>query len=646
MIPEEVEYLFKPITIGDVELSNRIMMAPMATGFARKGMVSDKMVNYYAERANGGPGLIMVEMAMPDFPRGSTLGEMMLGADDDKFSPGLKSLAEAINKETIAMIELSHGGRYCHKFITKFQPVAPSAIRSKQALLSEMPRELSTEEVEELIEDFGDSARRCAEAGFQGVELMGSTGYLISQFASPLTNKRTDRFGGEAPAERATFIVEIIKNIRNKLGGLYPILYKISVEEYMPGGTTMEDAQIIAKRAEQAGASVIHAWAGWHESPKPMLPMCVPRGAFVHLAEAMKKVVNVPVMTGGRINDPRLANQVIKDGRAELVHMGRAFFADPYFPKKALNGEFEDIRMCIGCCRCFDQGTRARSVLCAVNAEVGNEGKKITNKSENPRNILIIGGGPAGMEAARVATIRGNKVTLWEKNDKLGGNLILSSMAPHKEEINCLINYLRYQMKKMGIQVELGKEATPTNVLEANADVVILATGGLPVIPDIPGVNKNNVVTAIDVLKGIVDTGRNIVILGGGMIGCETAEYLTSQGKEVTIVDMLPKLGRDIGPSTRWSTLMRINRWGIKQLLSTEIKSITDEGVIVEKEGESYPISADTVVLSAGLKPNNDLFNALKDQIPQIYSIGDCAKSQTRRILEAIHDGYWINRKF
>lgn len=644
MIPKEVENLFKPITIGDVELSNRIMMAPMTTGFAHDAMVTDQMINYYVERAKGGTSLIMVEMSIVDYPVGSTIGPMMLASDDDKYIPGLKRLADAIKKEGAhAMIELSHGGRYCHSTITGVQPVAPSPIRSRLPIFDEVPRELSTEEVEELIEKFGDATSRCAEAGFEGVELMGSTGYLISQFTSPLTNKRTDRFGGETPAERATFIVEIIKNIRKKLGELYPIFYKLSVEEYMPGGTTIEDSQIIAKRAEQAGASAIHAWAGWHESPKPMLPMSVPRGAFVHLAEAMKKVVNIPVVAGGRINDPRLANQVIREGRADLVHIGRAFFADPYFPKKATDGEFEDIRMCIGCCRCFDQGVRLKPVICSVNAELGKEGEK-TVRAEKPKRVLIVGGGPAGMEAARVAAVRGHDVTLWEKNDRLGGNLVIASVAPHKEEIKCLTNYLSYQMRKLRIHVELEKEATPEAVLEANADEVIIATGALPVIPDIPGVNRNNVVTAIDVLKGVVDTGRKVVILGGGMVGCETAEFLVSKGKEVTIVEMLDKIARDIGPSTRWGTVRRIKSWGIKILTSTEVKSITDEGVVVEKEGKSQTIGAETIVLAVGMKPNKGLFNALKDRIPRVHAIGDCVEA--RRILEAIHDGFSISKTF
>ena len=639
MVVEEVKYLFQPITIGDVEIKNRIMMAPMNTRFGYDGYVTDQLVDYYVERAKGGAGFICVEMGIIDYPIGSTAGKGMIATDDDKYSPGLKQLAGAIDKNgSVPMIELSHGGRYCHSRLTGVQPVAPSPIAGYRGR-GEMPRELTTEEVEELVERFGDSARRSAEAGFKGVLLMGSTGYLISQFGSPLTNKRTDRFGGKTPAERATFIVEIIKNIRKKLGNQFPVIYKISAEEYMDGGTVLEDAQIMAKRAEQAGVSVIHTWAGWHESPKPMLPMSVPRGAFVYLAEAMKKIINVPIMTGGRINDPRFANEIIRDGRADLVHFGRPFLTDPYFPKKAMKGDFDDINMCIACCRCFDAMTTPGSIVCSVNAGLGKEGKKF-EKAKKVKKILIIGGGPAGMEAARVATVRGHKVTIWEKNDQLGGNLITASLAPFKEETNCLTHYLTYQMKKLNINIQLNKEATVDSILKENADEVIVATGAKAITPDLPGINAENVVMALDVLKGISSTGDSVVIVGGGLIGCETAEFLTSRGKDVSIIEMLPKIARDVGPSTKWSVTMRIARWGIKQYTSSKVIRIIDDGVEIEREGNSEIVKADTVVVAAGMEPINKLLNSLKEKHPNIHAIGDCF--QARRMLNAIHEGYEI----
>jgi 2,4-dienoyl-CoA reductase-like NADH-dependent reductase (Old Yellow Enzyme family)/thioredoxin reductase len=642
MISEEVKYLFQPITIGDVEISNRIMMAPMNSRYGYDGFVTDQLVDYYAERAKGGAGFICVEMGIVDYPIGSTAGKGMIATDDDKYLPGLKKLADIIHTNgSIAFMELSHGGRYCNSGLTGMQPVAPSPLPGFRGR-GEMPRELTTEEVEELVEKFGDSARRCAEAGYRGVLLMGSTGYIISQFGSPLTNKRTDRFGGESPAERATFICEVIKSIRKKLGNQYPIIYKISAEEYMPNGTTLEDSQILAKRAEQAGASVIHTWAGWHESPKPMLPMSVPRGAFVYLAEAMRKIINVPIMTGGRINDPRLANEIIRDGKADLVHFGRAFLADPHFPKKAMKGDFKDINMCIACCRCFDAIVRGKGVECSVNAGLGKEGERLT-KAEKSKKILIIGGGPAGMEAARVATLRGHKVTIWEKNAQLGGNLISAAIAPHKEETNCVTDYLTYQMKKLNINVILNNEATVDSILKENADEVIIATGASPITPDILGIDGKNVVLAVNVLKGAVDTGNSVVIVGGGMIGCETAEFLRSKGKDVAIIEMLPKIARDIGPTTRWSVTMRIIKWGITQYTSSKVLKITEEGVEIERDGKPETINADTVVIAAGMEPNNKLFNEVKEKLPKVRTIGDSSKA--RRMLEAIHKGYALGQK-
>ncbi|KKN50033.1 hypothetical protein LCGC14_0636890 [marine sediment metagenome] len=643
MIPQEVEHLFQPITIGDVEIPNRIMMAPMNTRYGYDGYVTDQLVDYYIERAKGGAGFICVEMGIVDYPVGSTAGKGMIATDDDKYIPGLQRLASEINNAgSVPMIELSHGGRYCHSGLTGMQPVAPSPLPGFRGR-GEMPRALTTEEVEELVERFGESARRSAEAGYKGVLLMGSTGYLISQFGSPLTNKRTDRFGGKTPAERATFVVEIIKNIRKKLGNQFPIIYKISAEEYIADGTTLEDSQIMAKRAEQAGVSVIHTWAGWHESPKPMLPMCVPRGAFVYLAEAMRKTIKVPIMTGGRISDPRLASEIIREGRADLVHMGRQFLADPYFPKKAMKGEFDDIRLCMACCRCFDAIVKGRPVECSVNAALGKESEPL-QKADKSKEILIIGGGPAGMEAARVAAIRGHKVSLWEKNDYLGGNLKVASLAPHKEETKTIIDYLTYQMKKLKINIKLNKNATIDSLLNENFDEIVIASGAKPITPDLPGVDGENVVLAVDVLKGIEATGDKVLIVGGGMIGCETAEFLASQGKDVSIIEMLPKIARDIGPTTRWSVTMRINRWGIKQHTSAKVIRITNDGVEIEREGDLELIEANTVVIAAGMEPNSELVNQLKGKLSNLHVIGD--SSQTRRMLDAIHEGYALGQKF
>ncbi|RJQ28662.1 MAG: FAD-dependent oxidoreductase [Peptococcaceae bacterium] len=629
--------LFTPVKIGGLELKNRIVMAPMGTGFGDPdGYVTRRMIDYYAERAKGGAGLITVEATCVDSATGK-LAEFDLVLDDDRYIPKLSELAGAIKAHGArASLQLVHGGRYSRAKKLK-QPVAPSPIPSAYTKIT--PRELTTEEVEMLIEKFGDAARRAQEAGFDAVELMGCTGYLISQFLSPLTNKRKDKFGGETAAERAAFAVAVIENIRRKTGPSFPVSFKHSVSEYLPGGTTIEDSREIAKAVEKAGASVFHAWAGWHESPVAMLPACVERGAFVHLAEAMKEVLSIPVIAVGRINDVALADRILAEKRADLVAMGRAFLADPHFPNKALDGNLKDIRMCTACCQCFDRVMMSMvkpglTVVCSVNARLGREGETIPEASP-PKKVLIVGGGPAGMEAARVAAGRGHNVTLWEEKEKLGGNLVPAAMPPFKKEIANLTSYLSHQMEKLGVKVVLNKKVTPDSIQAKKADEVIIATGAVPLVPDIPGVNGENVVTAVDVLNGKSKTGEKVVVVGGGMIGCETAELLADAGKKVTIIEMLNKIAIDVGPTTRWVTVKRVKEKAAV-ITSAEVVGINKSGVTIKKDGETNNIEADSIVLAAGMKPDRELIEALAG-LP-VQTAGDCAKAA--KILEAVHGGF------
>lgn len=644
---DNLKDLFAPLTINNVELKNRIVMAPMGTGLcAKDGSVTQRLIDYYAERAKGGVGLILSELAIVDHPLAG-FGSV-LSTHHDSFIPGLSKLTEVVHSHGAKMaLQLGHVGRYRFSWESSVQPVAPSAIASR--LPAPAPRALTIKEVEYIIDKFAEAAGRAQQAGFDGVEVLAGQGYLISTFLSPCTNKRTDRFGGDTPEARATFLVEIIRRIRQRVGNNFIVGCKLSVAEFIPGGGTIEDTKAIVPLLEEAGTSILHAWAAWHESSEPTTIAAVPRGAFVYLAEALKEVASIPVAAVCRINDPGLAAQIIAEKRADLVAMGRALMADPYLPQKAAECQLDDIRRCIACNQCLDarfisfmaQSESEERISCTVNAEIGRESEGKTRPTDAPaKKVLIVGGGPAGMEAARVATIRGHKVTLWEAKERLGGALIPASIPPHKEEISNLSAYLSHQMQKLGVNVQLNKEATPEAILAENAEEVILACGGQPIVPGIPGVEGKNVVTAINVLTGKDEVGEKVVIIGGGMIGCETAELLASKGKKVTVVEILPRIATDLGITSRRPLINRIRSAGVEILTSANTRNITESGVTIEVAGETQTIEADSVVLSVGTHPSRNLSESLQDKLPKLHLIGD--SSEPHRIFEAIHDGWQV----
>lgn len=641
-----LKFLFTPIKIGTVRVKNRIVMPPMTTNFASvTGAVTERLVNYYSERARGGVGLIIVEATCIDSPVGKLDDALQLCVDHDKFMAGLNDLSEAVHEYDVKVsLQLHHAGRETNLIATEGrQPVSASEVYCSSTGVK--PRALAISEIEEIVEKYAQAARRAKIAGFDAVEMHAAHGYLIEQFLSPATNKRTDRYGGDLDG-RMRFALEVLERTRELVGEDFPIMFRLSGDEYLEGGLTLDDTKVIVKRFEEAGADCLDISASTYDSPQRVhstQPMAIPRGFMVHLAKGVKEVVDIPVITVGRINDPILAEEIIRDGKADLVAMGRALFADPCLPRKAAEGRLSDINMCIACMRCTERTGVGLRPKCAVNANLGREKEYQIHPARKPKRVLIIGGGPAGMEAARVAALRGHEVILYEK-DRLGGQLNLAAVPPHKEEVENLTKYLINQIKKLKIEIRLNEEASPKTVAKIKPDIVIVATGAEPLIPRILGTDQENVVRAWDVLRGKARAREDVIIAGGGMVGCETAEYLAEIGRQVKIVEMLDDIGVDMEANTKLLLKERFAKLPIEVFTKTKVNEITENGVIVtDYKGEKHLLRADTVVLAFGSVPNRRVAEDLKDKCNKLYLIGDCVKP--RKILEAIHDGSRVARQ-
>ncbi len=632
--------LFEPFQIGEMELKNRIVRPAMHSRLgATDGHVTDQLLDYYEALAKGGSGLVIVEYTCIDTQAGKT-APRQIAIDDDKFIPGLRKLAQVIQKSGAkAAIQLQHGGRVVRSAVTGVQPVAPSAIAAPGAEY-ELPRELTVAEIEELVVCFAKGAERAKRAGFDAVELHGAQVYLVNQFLSAAANKRKDAYGGNLE-NRARFLLDIISTIRKSFGPAYPLWPRLNGMEYdTPDGIRIEDTRELARMVEEAGASAVHVTVF---DPEPLYPpMCEPPGSMVHLAEAVKKVVLIPVITVGKIT-PEVGEQVLSEGKADLVAIGKALWADPELPNKAASGRLDDITPCLECHRCREFARETGTLACTVNAALGREREYRITPAKRPKKVLIVGGGPAGMEAARIAALRKHEVMLYEKGDRLGGQLILAAVPPYKDGIGKLTEYLSNQVRKLGVRVETGKEVTAALIEEVKPDVVVLATGVVPPIPDISGVDKGSVVTAQDILTETVGVGRRVIVLGGALVGCETAEFLADKGKEVTIIEVLPEIAMKVGPMARAPLLKRLAAKGVAMLAGVQHEEITEWGVVItNKEGQSQLIEAETIVLAIGARPNLALLNELKDRVSEVHLAGDCV--EPRDIMGAIADGARVGR--
>lgn len=615
--------VFEPMKINGLELKNRMVVSAMVTNYCTPdGNATEKFIAYHEHKAKGGWGLIITE----DYAVTPTAGGFvnLPGLWEDGQIESHRKLTERVHAAggKIAA-QIYHAGRETSSAVTGVQPVAPSAVREPS--MPETPRELTIPEIHTLVEQFGDCAKRAKAAGFDAVEVHGAHGYLVGAFASPFSNKRSDEYGGTI-RNRARFGMEIIRNIKEKCGKDYPVLYRISSVEYVPGGLGIEESKVIARLMEEAGADCIHCSQGVYASTHTIIPPSVfPRAGYVEHAAEMKKAVQIPVIAVGRINDVEIAESVLQSEKADLVTMARASLADPELPNKVLKGRGDEVIRCIGCLQgCIGENGKGNGIRCLVNPLTGMEDEYDLTPAEKAKQVLVIGGGIAGCEAAISAALKGHKVTLIEKNDRLGGQWIPASVPIGKSEFTSFLCWQKSMLEKMHVQILLNTTADAELIKLYEPDTVIIATGSRPFIPPIQGADQDFVVTAHDVLLGKTEPGNRVVVIGGGLVGAETADMLGQQCEQVTMIEMLPQIMKDGEAAPTKYMKERFSQNGVQIHTSTKLLEIGDHTVTAEKDGERFVLeNIDTVIIAVGVKTDRTLLDSMEHVSCKILKAGD-----------------------
>ncbi|WP_123054581.1 FAD-dependent oxidoreductase [Clostridium sp. JN-1] len=659
--------LFEPIKIGNVEIKNRIAMAPMANLglITSEGSLSKRAVDYYVERAKGGTGLIITgavkaeneieKLKMPSFP--------CITTNPIQFIRSAAELVEHVHAYGAKIfIQITFGlGRSGAPGFLDEEPVAPSAIPNYWDP-SITCRELTTKEVERMVKSFGEAAHISTEAGFDGMEIHAvHEGYLLDQFTIAMFNRRTDKYGGDLRG-RLTLPIEIVREVKKNAGNNFPVCLRYSIKSYvkdwrqggLPGenfkemGRDLDEGLEAAKILEQAGYDAFDADAGtydaWYWAHPPLYQE---HGCYLPLTEKLKQVVNVPVIVAGRMDIPELAEKSLQEGKLDMVGIGRGLLTDPYWPKKVLEGKIESIRPCIGChTGCIGRMFEGKPECCTVNPAVCREKEYEIVPANVKKKVMVVGGGVAGMEAARVCSLRGHNVALYEKTNKLGGHLNEGSKPDFKEDDKRLLEWYEHELKESNIKVNMNTEVDMNRIDSEIPDTVIIATGSNPAKINFPGADKSSVAYAVDILEGVKKPGNDVVIIGGGLVGCETALYLAKQGKKVTIVEALEGLmsgGKPIPHMNKTMLIDLLKFNNVDVVLNSYLVKVTDEAAIIsEGPSKRRSIKADTVVLSVGYKPDNALFKSLNGKFKELYLIGDSRK--TADIMNAIWDAYDVAR--
>jgi len=686
--------LLEPGHLGSLRTRNRILKTGSTLGFFpwEEGHIPQQLIDAYEALAKGGAGIVTVGAAPLGVPPGR--GYLM---DDDKFLPGMTRLAETIRKyDCPALVQMFHLGPMLPPFLLSsgVKSVAASSLSREELPLPNLsiPHELNIAEVEEIVRQFSDQAVRIKRAGFQGIELNAACNHLLNSFLSRAWNKRRDAYGVSSLECRAKIVVDIIREIKGLNGKDFAVIALINgAEPGLDNGMSPEECQGIAKILQAAGTDAIHVRAEFYNKPRdpslrdstqfpdlglyPETPFPLRgevddnrggAGGWIPLAAAVKKAVSVPVIATGRLN-VELGEEVLRHGTADFISFNRRLMADPELPNKLAEGKLEDIRPCTGCITCFDSNEHGNPPQCQVNAAFGKEREYEIKPAVKKKRVMVIGGGPAGMEAARVAALRKHEVILCESEHQLGGSVRLAAMVKgfKREDFLGLVRYLKNQVAKLGVEIRLGKEVNKSLVEEINPDVLIMAAGGIHDVPNLPGINKRNVITSKTLhhqLKGYMriftpqiiraltnlwmPIGKRVVIMGGNIQGCQTAEFLIRRDRKVTIVDTSEEIGKGLLEAfVKPHLLDWLDKKGVIMLPGVKYEEITDEGLIVTtKDGKKHTIEADTIVTALPLLPNNELIRELEGVVPEIYAVGDCRDPNL--VMNAIAESSRIARAF
>jgi 2,4-dienoyl-CoA reductase (NADPH2) len=664
--------LFEPLKIRNMTISNRIVMPALNLNYANNGFITQKMIDFYIERAKGGAAMIIVGGCYVDlYAKGHP---MMISIENDEYIPMLTELTKAVHNarsDVKICCQLYHGGAYSYPQVIGKTPLAPSAVYSRFSKTT--PREMTHEDIKTEQKAFADASIRAKSAGFDAVEICANAGYLMDQFISPLKNKRKDEYGGDLE-NRLRFPIETIELMRTSVKD-FVIGYRISGDDFVPGSNTYKEKALIAENLGKQ-LDYFNVTGGWHVTKTPQTTMDVPEGCYSYLAENVKKRVSIPVFASNRINNPELAEEILMAGKADAVCMGRTLIADPYLPMKTKRGELRDIMNCIGCNQgCFDSIFKISSVSCLRNARAGNEAKTELKPIEKKKKVMVIGSGPGGLEAARVAAMRGHEVHIFEKEKKIGGLLNIIWIPPGRNEFKRMIENYTYWIQKYGINIHLQDEVNLDKIKEFNPEVVFVATGSKPIIPPISGIDRKNVYWANLVFSGDAPIGKNNVIIGGGATGVELAIYLAKYGSlsceafdfltfykalepdialnmlqgprnKVTVLEQLPKLGSALGKTTKWVLLDKCDALGVKFVTGAKVTEIGENWVtyIDAVEKEQVINNVDFVYYATGVESNDTLYKEAKRLgIYHVEKLGDALKPET--VMEAVARGYKLGNR-